>query len=60
MPDTRVLLQKGDRVEDPFRAKPARYLPHSARSVGGRVKITCIHAELDENGEPVPTAQNLR
>jgi hypothetical protein len=60
MQDTRVVLQKGDRVEDPFRAKPARYLPHSARAVGGRVKITCRHDELDEQGEPVPAEQNLR
>jgi hypothetical protein len=60
MQDSRVLLQKGDRVEDPFRAKPARYLPHAARSVGGRVTITCRHDELDEKGEPVPAEQNLR
>jgi hypothetical protein len=58
--DTRVILQKGDRVEDPLRGGTIRYLPHSARAVGGQVTIACLHEELDAAGKPVPARQNLQ
>jgi hypothetical protein len=60
MYDTRVILQKGDKVEDPLRGGTIRYLPHSARAVGGQVTITCLHEELDADGKVVPARQNLQ
>jgi transglutaminase-like putative cysteine protease len=60
MPDTRVILQKGDRVEDPLRGGTIRYLPHSAKAIGGQVTIDCRHEELDASGKPIPARQNLK
>lgn len=46
MIETRVILQKGDSAEDPVRGRRARYLPHSARAIGGPIDLSCVRTEL--------------
>ena len=53
MADYQPILQKGDRVRDPILRRDTRYIPHSARAVGGPIELHATQTLLTPD-EPAP------
>jgi hypothetical protein len=46
------ILQKGDRLYDGLRRRYVRYVPQSARAVGGTVRLSCVRELVDADAQP--------